>query len=298
MRKLLTILIVIAIGFFVMTNDDVFKKKEKYLAAPADAVLVYDMDKGKVLYEEHSKESLPIASMTKIMTQYVVLEAIEKGRLSWDTPYQASANVAENFSNAGFVRLGLQEGQTYTIEQLFTAMTVTSANDAAVALAEAVSETEEAFVQRMNETAKALKMKDTMFYNASGLDGNYIGRSEEETNHASALDMAKLSEHLLTEYPIVLDFMKITDFTSPVSGERLWSTNYMLPGMPNALRGMDGLKTGYTELAGECFTGTGIFDGRRMITVVMNVNDSAEDSSAAKFSLTKRLIEEIVLANE
>ena len=97
-----------------------------------------------------------------------------------------------------------------------------------------------------------------------------LGWMKHETNHATARDVAAIANELLKEYPEVLEFTRMTDFTTS-EGTRLWSTNHMLPGMPQAITGMEGLKTGYTEEAGPCFASTGIYEGKRIITVVMGV---------------------------
>ena len=173
-------------------------------------------------------------------------------------------------------------------------MTVISANDAAIALAEMVSGSEEAFVDLMNEQAKAFKLKKTTFYNASGLDGDYVGKSKDETNLSSAKDVSVIARQLITKHPGVLDFTKITNFTT-TDGNRLWTTNAMLPGMPMAVGEIDGMKTGYTEMAGPCFTGTGVFDGRRIISVVMDVATNGNDKINPKFQLTEELIDQFVL---
>lgn len=293
MKKLLMILIALLLVFFIGKEKLTFTKQTD-LQINASAAILIDADSGKVLFEKNSDEALPIASMTKMMTQYLVLEAIQNGSLTWESRYEPSVYVQEMMAYAGAVTLGMKEGQAYSVTELFTAMTVNSSNDAAVALAEIVSGSEAAFVERMNAQAKKFKLKKTQFFNASGLDGNYIGKTVEETNLASAKDVAKLANRLMEDYPEVRDFTNLTNFTTS-SGLTLWSTNLMLAGMPQALPGIDGLKTGYTDLAGPCFTSTGVFDGKRIISVVMNVEADGDDHITPKFTLTHQLIEEFVL---
>lgn len=293
MKKLLMIVIALLLVFFIGKEKLTFTKQTD-LQINASAAILIDADSGKVLFEKNSDEALPIASMTKMMTQYLVLEAIQNGSLTWESRYEPSVYVQEMMAYAGAVTLGMKEGQAYSVTELFTAMTVNSSNDAAVALAEIVSGSEAAFVERMNAQAKKFKLKKTQFFNASGLDGNYIGKTVEETNLASAKDVAKLANRLMEDYPEVRDFTNLTNFTTS-SGLTLWSTNLMLAGMPQALPGIDGLKTGYTDLAGPCFTSTGVFDGKRIISVVMNVEADGDDHITPKFTLTHQLIEEFVL---
>ena len=197
-------------------------------------------------------------------------------------------------AQSGAVKLGMTTGNLYTLKELFTAMTVNSANDAAIALAEMVSGSEDAFVELMNQQAKHFGLKKTTFFNASGLDGDYVGKSAEETNVASARDVATIAQKLIEKHPEILDYTQMTDFTTS-AGTRLWNTNLMLPGMPQAFAGIDGLKTGYTGLAGACFASTGVFNGKRVISIVMDVQADGEDTTNPRFQLTQELIERFVL---
>lgn len=296
MKKFLFVLLIVVGGLFFFLKDEglPFNQVNNYndttFSTDAKAMLVMNADNGKILYEKNSKEALPIASMSKMMTQYIVMDAIQNGILSWDDSYSPSNYVQDMVTKSGAVQLGMTTGNHYTARELFTAMTVNSSNDAAVALAEMVSATEDAFAELMNEQAKAFGLKNTVFYNASGLDGNYIGKTADETNKASAQDVAKIAQHLINDHPEILDFTTLTDFTVG-GGNRLWSTNLMLNGMPQAMDGIDGLKTGYTDLAGSCFASTGVFNGQRLITVVMDVEPDGDDQTTPRFRLTQELIE-------
>jgi serine-type D-Ala-D-Ala carboxypeptidase (penicillin-binding protein 5/6) len=294
MKKFLFIALILIIGFTLAFKNDIPTTEARDFGVEAKAIILIDAETGKVLYEENSTESLPIASMSKMMTQYLVLNSIQNGSLSWDSEYSPSEHVREMTGESAVVRLGMANNRTYTVKELFTAMTVISANDAAIALAEMVSGSEEAFVDLMNEQAKAFKLKKTTFYNASGLDGDYVGKSQDETNLSSAKDISIIAQKLIGKHPEVLDFTNITNFTT-TDGNQLWSTNSMLPGMPMAVQGIDGLKTGYTEMAGPCFASTGVFDGRRIISVVMNVEADGNDKTNPKFQLTEELIAQFVL---
>lgn len=285
MKKILAILLIAAMSFFFLIKDKDARKEADPLYTEAKAAIVMEADSGKILYEQNAKETLPIASMSKLMTQYIVLEAIADGRLSWDSLYNPSRAALNQSRHA--VILGMDKHKTYNVRDLFAAMTVTSANDAAVALAEMVSGTEKDFVLEMNRKAKQFGLRDTHFINATGLD-------EEETNRATARDVAAIANELLKVYPEVLEFTRMTDFTTS-EGTRLWSTNLMLPGMPQAMSGMEGLKTGYTEEAGPCFASTGIYEGKRIITVVIGVEQEGSNTSTPRFELTRDLIDRYVL---
>ncbi|WP_438315268.1 D-alanyl-D-alanine carboxypeptidase family protein [Sporosarcina sp. FA9] len=294
MKKLLFILIVCALGAtFVLKDREEFTKAVD-LNEDEKAILLIEAVTGKVLYKENSTESLPIASMSKLMTQYLVLNAIENGSLSWVSTYEPTDYVQQMVGQSGVVKLGMSPGKVYTVKELFTAMTVVSANDAAIALAEMVSGTEDAFVEIMNEQAQLFGMKATTYFTASGLDGAYIGKGAGYANVSSAKDVAILAQKLIAKHPEVLEFTKITDFTTS-DGERLWATNLMLVGMPQAVAGIDGLKTGYTDEAGSCFVSTGVFDGKRYISVVIGVQTDGTDTTNPRFNLTRELFERYVL---
>lgn len=294
MKKIMLMLVIFVLSLTFVMKDKELISEAVDLQHHAKAILLMEAETGKVLYEENSAEPLPIASMSKLMTQYLVLNAIHNGTVTWESTYQPSEYVQSVVKKAGAVKLGMTTGNSYRVKELFTAMTVNSSNDAAIALAEMVSGTEEAFVALMNEQAKSFRLKETTFFNASGLDGDYIGKGAEQTNHASARDVAVIAQRLLAKHPEVLDFAKMTDFTTS-EGARLWSTNLMLPGMPQAFSGIDGLKTGYTDQAGSCFVGTGVFNGKRIISVVMDVETNGEDTTNPRFELTRELIERFVL---
>lgn len=300
MKKFSFLLLILAGASFFFFKDQFslptqlpLLKNDVHLSTDAKAIIVMD-DDGKILYEKNSKEALPIASMSKMMTQYIVMNAIKNGTISWDNTYTPSPYVQEIVTQSGAVRLGMTHGNQYTVRELFTAMTVNSSNDAAVALAEMVSGTEDAFVHLMNEQAKVFGLKNTTFFNASGLDGDYVGKTVDETNIASARDVATIAKSLIDKHPEILDFTTLTDFRAS-NDVQLWSTNLMLNGMPEAMSGIDGLKTGYTHLAGSCFASTGVFNDKRVFTVVMDVAPDSEDHTTPKFQLTRELIEKIVL---
>ena len=294
MKKILFIVVIGVLGYTFLLKDKGPFTEAVNLNGDAQAMLLLDVESGKVLYEKNSKEALPIASMSKMMTQYIVLNAVKNGALSWESTYEPSNYVQQMTAQSGAVKLGMTTGSLYTLKELFTAMTVNSSNDAAIALAEMVSGSEDAFVELMNQQAKHFGLKKTTFFNASGLDGDYVGKSVEETNVASARDVATIAQKLIEKHPEILDYTQMTDFTTS-AGTQLWNTNLMLPGMPQAFGGIDGLKTGYTGLAGACFASTGVFNGKRVISIVMDVQADGEDTTNPRFQLTQELIERFVL---
>ncbi len=299
MKKRLTFLFLIAllIGVFLFFRQpiiDSFYQSDVQLTEQAKAMIVMDAEDGRILFQQNHQEARPIASMSKMMTQYIVLHAIDSGVIQWDQQYTPSEAVLQIAEHPRFSNLQMVRNQSYSVRELFTAMTVISANDATVALAEMVGGTEADFVPMMNEQAAQMGLQHTIFFNATGLDGPYVGKSAEDTNRASAHDVAILAQKLLTNYPKILDFTTMSHFTAS-SQQTFWNTNLMLPNMEQAFNGIDGLKTGYTDLAGSCFTSTGIFNGRRIITVVMDVEPNGDDDISPKFTLTRELIEQTAM---
>lgn len=255
----------------------------------ARAVVLMDLNSGRILYSENGDVPLPPASMSKLMTELIILEEIKSGTHSWDE----SVKISKYASNIGGVRLSLNEGDILTVKELFQSMAVYSANDAAVALAEHFAGTEENFVKRMNQKARDLQLSnDSYFVNASGLE---IASNErevpfnlEEETRMTALDTAKLAAHLINNHPEILNTSSKTQMKLKGRDLYLSNTNWMLPSLsgPYSYEGTDGLKTGYTENAGYCFTGTAEKGGSRLIAVVMGTK-----SREARFEETRKLFD-------
>lgn len=265
----------------------------------ADSAILVDLKTGTIIYEKNSDEALPPASMSKMMTEYLIMEAIEKGQFDWDTPVVVSEYAHYIASLDGTSRVWLAQGEERTVKELYTAMAVYSANDATVALAELAAGSEQQFVQMMNDKAAQLGMTNTRFVNATGLPNSMLGKyihtgGAGDENAMSARDTAILARALLTNYPEVLNFSSIP-VVEPGQEEghfpvRLINFNWMLPNHPNGNQytypGLDGLKTGYTDLAQYCFTATAEKEGLRLISVVMRT-----PSEAARFVETRKLLD-------
>ncbi|PIC80825.1 hypothetical protein CSV75_03310 [Sporosarcina sp. P18a] len=290
MKKLLLVLLICVGIYAVVTQWKDVQRIDDNWSASSEAMILLNADTGEVLYEKNSKKSLPIASMTKLMTQYIVLNTIKNGTISWETIYQPSPTVLNMAQFASAAKLGMQANESYTVRELFTAMTIISANDAALALAEMVGGTEEEFVAMMNEQARAFKLKKTVFFNPHGLDGDYLGRGEGKNNLASAKDLAIIADRLIQTHPEVLEFTSMTHFISK-QGVKMWNTNLLLPGMRMQMNGVDGLKTGYTDAAGSCFTGSGVFNGERVISVLIGVEEVDGDTTEPRFTVTREMVE-------
>lgn len=258
----------------------------------ASAILLVDFETGEVLYEKNSKQALPIAGLTQLMTQYIVLNRIDGFKLDWKHTYTPSPYIlAESEKMSSMANLGMASEEVYTVEELFEAVTIASANDAAIALAEMVAQKEDRFVRLMNEHAATLGLEETDYFNASGFEGNV--EQSEQLNMSSARDIALLSRKLLIEHPAILHYSNRRAFQSS-SGDVWINTNLMLEGMPHEKPGMDGLKTGYTAEAGPGFVGTGTFKGRRIVSVVLGVEVVDGDVEKPRFELTEALIDRFV----
>src|SRR5690625_1134938 len=228
------------------------------LAPDATSAILIERDTGEILYHKNEHEQLPPASMTKIMTLLLVMEALEQGDLSLDE----KVRVSEKASGMGGSQVFLETNEEMSVEDLIKAVAIASGNDASVALAERIAGSEEAFVQRMNEKAKQLNLKNTHFVNSSGLPA--------ENYYSSAYDMSMISKELLS-------YESITDYTSLyddylIKGEKnefwLVNTNKLVRFYP----GVDGLKTGYTEEAKYCLAATAMRDNMRVVAVVMGAD--------------------------
>jgi D-alanyl-D-alanine carboxypeptidase (penicillin-binding protein 5/6) len=234
-------------------------------AVASRSYLLLDFDSGRVLAEEHADERMEPASITKLMTAYVVFQAIKEKRLKLDDPVTISEHAWKAEGSRTFVQVGTQ----VPVEVLIKGMIVQSGNDATIALAERVGGSEPAFAQMMNEYSKRLGMRGSNWENAPGLPGK---------NHfTTARDISILARALIREFPDLYQYYSIREFT--------WN-NIKQPNR-NGLLGrdpsVDGIKTGHTESAGYCLVTSAKRDQMRLISVVMGTNTirAREDASAA-----------------
>lgn len=266
---------------------------------PAKAAIAIDQKTGKILYTQNAEEALPIASMTKMITLYLVLEQIKDGKLTWQDQVTIDAHTSAISLDYSLSNVPLVEGLSYSVKDLFDATAIVSANGAAIALATKVSGSESAFVDLMREKVKSWGINDATLYSASGLNNEdmqgqiYPGSGPNDENQMSAKSMAIVAHHLINDFPEYLDISKTTDaIFGEESGHPIPLTNWnmMLPGGNQFKEGVDGLKTGTTDLAGASFTGTIDRDGWRIVTVVLNVDNGQEDSEA-RFVATGKLMD-------
>ncbi|MBO5219716.1 MAG: D-alanyl-D-alanine carboxypeptidase [Clostridia bacterium] len=234
----------------------------------ARAYILMEASTGTVLLEENADEALPPASVTKIMTLLLVMEAIADGKLGWDDMVQTS----EYAASMGGSQVFLEPGEEMSVTEMVKCVVVSSANDAAVALAERVAGSEEAFVRRMNERAAELGMKNTVFYNTNGLDDDVDGHV------SSARDIAIMSRELITKHPKILEFSSIWMDSIRNGAFGLTNTNRLV----RFYRGANGLKTGSTAKAKFCISATAERGGMQLIAVVMAAPSRDERNEIAK----------------
>lgn len=269
------------------------------LGLQVKSAFLIDADTGQVLFEANADVPLPPASMSKMMTEYIVLEEIEKGNLSWDEVITIGHNAATTTREGS--RVFLAQGDKHTVKELYIAMAVASANDATISLAERVSGTEEAFARRMNETALELGLESAHFINATGLSREdmspeYQPSSIDGETVMSAKDAGLLAYSILQRHDIFLEYSSITAYKfRERDKEPIRNNNLMLQANTEsdievnrqfAYEGLDGMKTGYTSSAKYCFTGTAERGGTRLISVVMGA-----DTMYKRFYETAKLLD-------
>ena len=242
------------------------------LAAPevaAPSCLLMERSTGTVLYEKEADRQLAPASVTKIMTLLLVIEAIERGQLRWDGLVTASAHAAEKGGSQVF----LEENEQMTVRDMVKCVTVSSANDCAAALAEAVAGSESAFVEQMNRRAEELGMTGTHFANCTGLDDE----AGADVHYTTARDIAVMSRELLS-HPEIRQFTTIWMDTIRDGTFGLSNTNKLVRFYPDTT----GLKTGYTSSAGYCMSASAEREGMELIAAVMHCGSSTDRFESAK----------------
>ncbi|TMW69906.1 D-alanyl-D-alanine carboxypeptidase family protein [Alteribacter natronophilus] len=284
-------------------------------------VLLVDGDTGKLLYASDIDEVLPPASMTKMMSEYLILEAVNNGEISWDQEVPISDFLHELSGNGSLSNVPLTTTGSYTVEELYESVAIYSANASTMALAELIAGSEGEFVRMMNEKGKEIGMGEVLreageeysitdlqeladrgigdfqFVNSTGLPNSLLngqhpeGTEADDDNYMSARATATLAYHLINDYPEVLETAQVPFKTFQPEGAstNMQNWNWMLPGTQYEIvdyEYVDGLKTGFTNAAGYTFTGTAEKDGQRLISVIMGA-----DSELHRFEETQRIME-------
>ena len=243
------------------------------LDVPGKSALLMDVATGTVLFEQNAHEPLPPASVTKVMTMLLIMEAIDDGRIRWEDTVTASETAAAK----GGSQIFLKAGETMTVSDMVKSIAVSSANDCACAMAEHLYGSEEAFVEKMNARAAELGMNDTHFVNCTGLDDE----ADAAQHRTSAYDIAVMSRELLKNHRKITEFTTIWMDTVRDGTFGLSNTNKLV----RFYSGATGLKTGFTQGAGYCLSASAQRDGMELVAVVMGCETSQERFAACKSML-------------
>ena len=239
----------------------------------AKSALLIEASTGTVLYEKNAHEALAPASVTKVMTMLLVMEAIDSGKIGWEDTVTASEAAAAK----GGSQIYLKVGETMSVRDMVKSIAVSSANDCACAMAEHIAGSEAAFVDLMNSRAKELGMNDTTFVNCTGLDDD----ADAASHKTSAYDIALMSAQLLNNHPDIKEFTTIWMDSVRDGTFGLSNTNKLV----RFYSGATGLKTGFTQAAGYCLSASAQRDGMELIAVVMGCESSQTRFAACKAML-------------
>ncbi|MBE6922813.1 MAG: D-alanyl-D-alanine carboxypeptidase [Ruminococcaceae bacterium] len=240
------------------------------LEVEGKSAVLMDAATGTVLYEKNAHEKLAPASVTKVMTLLLIMEAVDSGKIGWNDTVTASETAAAK----GGSQIYLKVGETMSVTDMVKSIAVSSANDCACAMAEHLAGSEGAFVELMNARVKELGMNDTHFVNCTGLDDG----PEAENHKTSAYDIALMSRELLVSHPDIKKFTTIWMDTVRNGTFGLSNTNKLIRFYPGAT----GLKTGFTSGAGYCLSATAEREGMELIAVVMGAETSQGRNAACK----------------
>lgn len=248
----------------IVSSSNIFELKAK-------ALTLMDAATGQILYENNSNESMPIASVTKVMSMLLIMEAIDSGKISMED----TVTTSEYAAGIGGSQAYIEAGEQFLVREALKAVALHSSNDVTVSLAELVAGSEETFVVMMNEKAKELGMNKTKFLDCSGLT--------DVDHYSSANDVALMSRELVTKHPKILEFTSIW-MDSFRNGEfELVNTNRLIRFYKGEV---DGLKTGFTNAAGFCLSATAKRNNMRLISVVLG-----EPDTNTRFAESKKLLD-------
>ncbi|WP_353989761.1 serine hydrolase [Pediococcus argentinicus] len=277
----------------------------------AQKALVFDAGTGQILYQKNANKIGAIASMSKLLSTYIILDSIKKGQMHWNDQVKISANLEKVSNDKELTNVPLKAGQSYSVRDLLNASLITSANAAIIALGNAEAGSSRAFVDQMRVQATKWGIKDAKIYNAAGLAEKQIGSdayphtAPNDENLMTPKDMGKIAFHLVKDFPEVLKItskfhekfntgateMEITNHNELLKGGKDYDANFK----------SDGLKTGTSDLAQGCFTGTTKISNRRVISVVMASKDDQDtrfkDSTALYKYVQKTYYPKIIKKN-
>lgn len=258
MKKIIFIILTLFLGVMSINAED-------NLTPKATSSILIEASTGKVLYEKDADKKLAPASLTKIMTMLLTMESLENGKIN----YNDKVLISKNAASMGGSQIFIEANSRVSVKDLIRGISIASANDAAVALAEKIGGTEANFINMMNDKAKELGLSNTTFKNPHGLD--------EDGHMTTARDLSIIAKELVKHEDILKFTSTYEEYMTKPNGEKFWLVN-----TNNLIRfydGMDGLKTGYTPKAGYCLVGTANKNDMRLISVVMNEKEKEDRSS-------------------
>lgn len=260
MKKFFLVLLVVisfSFPFSVLAEEAV----ETELIPGAVSGVLMEANTGKIVFQKEADKEVAVASMTKMVAQILILDAIRNGDISWEQ----MVTVSQSAADMGGSQIYLSVGEKISIRDLFKGISMASANDATVQMAEVIAGSEDSFVKLMNEKVKEMGLKHTVFKNCTGLD--------EDGHYSSAYDMAMIARELVTNYPEILEFSSVyEDYLREDTENKFWlvNTNKLV----RFYEGADGLKTGHTDAAKYCLAATAKKDDLRFIAVVLGEENS------------------------
>jgi serine-type D-Ala-D-Ala carboxypeptidase (penicillin-binding protein 5/6) len=266
MKQLFSFILVLLLGVSTLSPSAFGAgKKAPSLAEKAESAILIERDTGEILYEKNGDEKLPPASMTKVMTMILIMDALDKGKIKMSDKVRTS----EHAASMGGSQIFLEPGEEMTVEQMLKGIAIASGNDASVAMAEHIAGSEEEFVSMMNQKAKDLGLKNTKFQNPTGLS--------VEDHYSTAHDMSIMAKELL-KYEGTTKFTgTYEDYLREDTDKKFWlvNTNRLL----KFYDGVDGLKTGYTKEAKYCLTATAKKGNMRVVAVVFGADTPKDRNS-------------------
>lgn len=258
MKKIIFIILTLFLGVMSINAED-------NLTPKATSSILIEASTGKVLYEKDADKKLAPASLTKIMTMLLTMESLESRKIN----YNDKVLISKNAASMGGSQIFIEANSRVSVKDLIRGISIASANDAAVALAEKIGGTEANFINMMNDKAKELGLSNTTFKNPHGLD--------DDGHMTTARDLSIIAKELVKHEDILKFTSTYEEYMTKPNGEKFWLVN-----TNNLIRfydGMDGLKTGYTPKAGYCLVGTANKNDMRLISVVMNEKEKEDRSS-------------------
>ncbi|UWM87334.1 D-alanyl-D-alanine carboxypeptidase PBP3 [Streptococcus parauberis] len=290
MKKFIVILILTMSLLVTFSAQTVFAAD---FSADSRHAIAVESDTGKILYEKSGNKKAPIASLTKLLTIYITLKEIKAGKISWNDQVKLS-EYAQSLATDPEISNPPLTSDTYSVKELVDSSLIVSANSSAIALAEHIAGSEPKFVDMMKKQVEQWGITDYLLVDSSGLPNSllkghtYPGSSPKDENMLSAKSLAIIAYHLIHDFPEVL---QITSQPQMIWGyETLYSSNYLLPGQEMGRAGVDGLKTGTTNLAGQTYIATATENNMRLITVLLHANHTKEDHYA-RFTQTNQLLD-------